>query len=255
MADKINTAAMPLIDLPLEDIHPYERNPRRNAGAVDALANAIRRFGYRNYILVDEAHTIICGHTRLLALKKLGYRSALCHVAEGMTPEEARAYRLADNKVAELAEWDDAMLAEELGALEADFDMADFGFEVPAEGEDEAADSIYTGKINIPQYEITGDCPPVAMLADTAKRDAMLAEIDKAEGVPEDVRGFLRLAAWRHVVFDYQAVAEFYAHAGPEVQRLFEASALVIIDYDDAIAGGYAKLCDALDGIRREEGR
>ena len=97
-----------------DDVKPYESNPRVNDKAVDAVAASIREFGWRVPIVVDEAGVIIAGHTRLLAARKLGLKEVPVHVAVGLTPEKAKAYRLADNKLHELSEWDYDLLPIEL---------------------------------------------------------------------------------------------------------------------------------------------
>lgn len=104
---------------------PYARNPRNNDNAVDAVAASIREFGFRQPIVVDEQLTILVGHTRLKAARKLGLTSVPVHVATGLTEAQRKAYRIADNKVGELAEWDNALLALELEDLRmADFDLS-----------------------------------------------------------------------------------------------------------------------------------
>lgn len=112
----------------LGDIRPYEKNPRKNDGAVDAVAASIREFGWQQPIVVDKDGVIIAGHTRYKAAKKLKLKEAPVVVADGLTEKQVRAYRLADNKSGELAEWDMALLDEELAAL-ADMDMSLFGFD------------------------------------------------------------------------------------------------------------------------------
>jgi ParB-like chromosome segregation protein Spo0J len=98
-------------------IKPYEGNPRLNDAAVDAVAESIRQFGVRQPIVVDEDGVIVVGHTRWKAAKKLGLQTVPVHVAADLTPEQRRAYRLADNKTAERAEWDVELLPIELGEL------------------------------------------------------------------------------------------------------------------------------------------
>ena len=115
--------------MPIGSVKPYDRNPRRNDAAVDAVANSITEFGFKNPIIVDRDLVIIAGHTRLKAAKKLGLKEVPVVIASDLSEEQARAFRLADNKTAELAEWDDDLLQEELDALMDDFDMEDFGFE------------------------------------------------------------------------------------------------------------------------------
>ena len=98
-------AQMKIQMMPPEDLIPYERNPRRNDKAVDVVANSIREFGFRVPIIVDRERVIICGHTRRLAALELGLAEVPVIVANGLTEDQIRAYRLADNRVAELAEW------------------------------------------------------------------------------------------------------------------------------------------------------
>jgi len=101
----------------------------------------------------------------------------------------------------------------------------------------------YSKKIEAPVYEPRHDKPHLMTLCDQSKVKALIREID-ASGLPEDEKAFLRAAAWRHAVFHYERVADYYAHASPEMQRLMEKSALVIIDFDAAIERGFVKLCD-----------
>jgi DNA modification methylase len=115
--------------LPIHSIKPYSNNPRVNDEAVDAVAESINEFGWRNPIVVDEEMVIICGHTRLLAAQKLGLETAPVHVAVGLTPAQAKAFRLADNQTATLSRWDDGRLAQELVQLQKlDFDLGSTGF-------------------------------------------------------------------------------------------------------------------------------
>ncbi len=114
---------------PLNQIFPYDQNPRLNDAAVDAVAASIREFGFRQPIVVDVDGVIICGHTRYKAAEKLGLEKVPVHVARDLTPEQIRAYRIADNKTAELAEWNYDLLPIELSQLAgAGFDFGDFGF-------------------------------------------------------------------------------------------------------------------------------
>lgn len=118
---------MQVENIRIEQLKEYENNPRFNEGAVEAVAASIREFGFRVPIVVDAENVIIAGHTRLKAAKKLGMESVPCIKAEDMTPDQVKAYRLADNKTGELAGWDFTKLEEELA--EMSFEMADFGFE------------------------------------------------------------------------------------------------------------------------------
>ncbi len=103
---------------PIQDIRPYEANPRKNDGAVEAVARSIKEFGWRQPIVIDTNGVVIVGHTRLKAAQKLEMALVPVHVADDMTPEMARAYRIADNRSAEIAEWDLDILVDEIKALE-----------------------------------------------------------------------------------------------------------------------------------------
>ena len=114
----------------LSAITPYEKNPRLNDVAVDAVAESIERFGFRVPLVIDTDGVIVCGHTRYKAAQKLGLDKVPVHVAKDLTPEQIRAYRIADNKTAELASWDMKLLPLELADLqEAGIDWSLLGFD------------------------------------------------------------------------------------------------------------------------------
>lgn len=111
-------------DWPIEQVIPYERNPRRNKAAVEKVAASIREFGMRQPIVVDEQRVIIVGHTRLLAAKLLGMTTVPVHVAKGLPGAKVKAYRIADNRTNDEAGWDLELLGQELADLKtADFDL------------------------------------------------------------------------------------------------------------------------------------
>lgn len=112
----------------IDEIKPYENNPRDNNDAVDAVANSIKEFGWQQPIVVDNEGVIIAGHTRYKAAQKLGLKHVPVVVADNLTPDQVKAYRLADNKTAELADWNMDLLNDELDQIR-DIDMSDFGFD------------------------------------------------------------------------------------------------------------------------------
>jgi len=117
----------------IDDIKPYEGNPRVNDPAVDAVAASLREFGFRQPIVIDEAGVIIVGHTRWKAAKKLGLAKVPVHVARDLSPEQAKAYRLADNQTNTLAEWNYELLPIELKDLrDAEYDLNLLGFDADA---------------------------------------------------------------------------------------------------------------------------
>ena len=123
---------MQIIEKNIKELIPYEKNPRKNDQSVDKVANSIKEFGFKVPIVVDKNNIIVCGHTRYKAAKKLKLAVVPCVVADDLTDEQIKAYRLADNKVGEDSEWDIDLLQGELDDI-IDIDMADFGFDLTAE--------------------------------------------------------------------------------------------------------------------------
>src|SRR5262245_22397589 len=114
----------------LSRVKPYDKNPRLNDDAVDAVAASIREFGFRQAIVVDADGVIICGHTRYKAAQKLGLEKVPVHVAKDLTPEQIKAYRIADNKTSELSDWNYDLLPIELGELQGmNYDLGLLGFD------------------------------------------------------------------------------------------------------------------------------
>ncbi|MBQ1293093.1 MAG: ParB N-terminal domain-containing protein [Clostridiales bacterium] len=118
---------MEIVSKKLDEIKPYERNPRKNDTAVPYVKESIKRFGFKVPIVIDKDGVIVAGHTRYLASIELGLSEVPCVVADDLTPEEIKEFRLADNKVAEFATWDKTLLNIELDEIVAD--MSVFGFE------------------------------------------------------------------------------------------------------------------------------
>lgn len=131
---------MEILNLKIADVKPYEKNPRKNEEAVIYVANSIKDFGFKVPIVIDKDNVIVCGHTRYKAAKKLGLKEVPCIMADDLTDEQIKAYRLADNKVAEKAEWEFDLLNDELEDL-FEFDMSNYGFELSAdEGPEEVVE-------------------------------------------------------------------------------------------------------------------
>lgn len=112
----------------LDEIKPYERNARNNDNAVDSVVNSVKQFNFNVPITVDKNGVIVSGHTRYKAAKKLGLERVPVIVLDDLTDDEIKAYRLADNKTGELADWNTKLLDEELQSI-LDIDMTDFGFD------------------------------------------------------------------------------------------------------------------------------
>ncbi len=119
---------MKITEKKLADIIPYENNPRKNQDAVQYVANSIKEFGFKVPIIIDKDNVIVAGHTRALAAEELGMDKVPCVVADDLNEEQIKAFRIADNKVAERATQDNDALKLELDDLSDLFDMTDFGF-------------------------------------------------------------------------------------------------------------------------------
>ena len=119
-----------------DELIPYANNPRNNNEAVDYVANSIKEFGFKVPCVIDNEKNVVCGHTRLKAAKKLGIKEVPCIIADDLTEEQIKAFRLSDNKVGEFAEWDFNLLDEELNGI-FDIDMKQFGFDLQSIIDDE----------------------------------------------------------------------------------------------------------------------
>ena len=226
---------------------------------VDALEGLLKQVGWVQRVVVNRrTGHVVDGHARVeLALRRSEPSVPVVYV--DLAEAEERLVLAALDPIGGLAGTD----ADKLAELLADVETADQGLQAMLQelakstGADlaeltdqETADSLteYSTKIEPPTYTPKGEKPPIADLFDRGKTDALLAKIDAA-AVPDQVRDFLRLAAHRHIVFEYHAIAEYYCHAPADVQALMEESALVIIDFRKAIEGGYVELSKKLAAI------
>ena len=116
-----------IVEKQTTDLIPYENNARINDDAVEFVANSIKEFGFKNPIIIDNNNVIIAGHTRLKAAEKLGIKNVPCIIADDLTEEQIKAFRIADNSTAQIAEWDMDKLMTELETI--DYDMEQFGLQ------------------------------------------------------------------------------------------------------------------------------
>ena len=276
--------------VPLDEVSPDPRNARRHGSRnLAAIKESLTRFGQVKPIVVARSTGhVVAGNGTLQAAQELGWASIAVVYVDG-TEAELRALALADNRTAELAEWDYEELAAQVEELGTDA-VVDLGWSdseldlllkidwaenppqpgallpfpgaaaigaldtTPTTGSAPALPTAapYTEKKLTPIYVPRGDLPAVADLCDTTRTTTLLTEIAQAD-LPDDLRVFLHRAAERHTRFDFRKIAEFYAHATPEVQALFEASALVVIDFDAAIERGFVLLNDRMMEILDRE--
>lgn len=251
-----------------DELKPYAGNP--NVGDVDVVRGSVRANGqYRSVVarrLPDGTLELLAGHTTTRATSdELGRVRVEVIEADDAT---ARRIVAADNQTARAASMDEKALLELLDKAQADGGLDGTGF-----GENEYRDLVdrvwgsgdgsggdydpnYTKAINIPQYEIVGPRPELVELWDDTRTVSLREQITAAHAagqIDDELRDYLTAAAARHTVFHYRKAAEFYPHASAEVQALMEESALVIIDVDDAIRLGYAKLTATLLELRGDD--
>lgn len=236
---------MRVVERPIGEVRPYPGNPRRNDGAVKAVAESIREFGFKQPIVVDADGVIVVGHTRYKAAQALGMEAVPVVVAADLTPEQCAAYRLADNRTGELALWDDDALAVELDGL-AGFDMERFGFK----SEKPELRDEYSKALGTVDYEPSGEkWEPGELFTEPESIDARINALD----CPDELKRMLRLRQAWFVEFDYARIADYYANqASPETQRVIEDLGLVLLDRDGLIEHGFSSIVEEFAGEVRE---
>ena len=230
------------------DLIPYANNARTHSDEqVAQIAASIKEFGWTNPILIDGENGIIAGHGRLAAARKLGMDEIPAIQLDGLSKAQKKALILADNKLALNSGWDDKLLEIEISELqEMDFDIKLTGFSNEELKdlfgvEELEIDNPYSKKVDSPVYEPSGEKPNLEDLYSDEKAMGLIEDI-KNSGLSEKEKQFLMSAAARHIVFDFEQIAEYYAHASKECQELMEDNALVIIDFNKAIKNGYVRL-------------
>lgn len=249
------------LSIEIDEIHPHPRNVRQ--GDVGAISESLRIHGqYRPVVYQQSTKRILAGNHTWKAAKALGWKEI---AATPIVCDDEQALRilLVDNRANDLATYDNEELSNILRELEQTSAKLDgTGFDGDAldeliadlNAEQAFADKMnaYTQAIKAPQYEIVGEEPSTRELCDLTKYKQLINQIE-ASNVDSETAKFLKLAAARHIVFNYAKIAEFYPHQTEEVQQLMEASALVIIDAQDAIANGYAVFATKMTDLLRED--
>lgn len=254
--------------LPLSELSTYHRNPR--VGNVKAIKQSMTTNGVYKPIVVNKGsktgrvNEVLAGNHSLKAMRELAaefpnderWKQASVWLVD-VDEEHAKKIVLADNRTADLGSYDEETLAELLGEVKdstgtgyTDDDLDSLLNPVDGTQADvEALREKYTNLVKVPHYTPdTEYAPLVEECYDTTKTEELETRIKEVD-MPEATRQFLLAAAQRHTVLDFQTIADFYAHQRPEVQRLMEEQALVIIDFGDAIANGYTVLSKALEDV------
>ena len=246
---------------PIDSISTHARNVRQ--GDVGAIVQSLEAHGqYRPIVVHKSTNQILAGNHTYLAAKSLGWDKIAVTFVD-CDDEQALRILIADNRTNDLATYDDAGLAELLkelaqtniglqGTLYEGDALDQLLFDLTNTIEGQAKENNYSKAINVPHYEIVGEQPATADLINTTKSDELLQSILSTE-LDDDVREFLIAASKRHIVFNYQKIAEYYPHASIEVQRLMEQSVLIIIDAENAIANGFAKFRQTIQELMDED--
>ena len=226
-------------------IKPNEENPRYITDAkFKKLVKSIKEFPEMletRPLVVDENMVVLGGNMRLKALKSAGVFEVPVHQVKGWTEEQKKEFIIKDNLG--YGEWDWDMVANGWDIQT----LNDWGLDIPQfetyDEEIEEEDENYTRKIEAPIYEPTGEKPKIKDLVDQNKVKELIDKIENSKIKKQD-KEFLKLAAYRHYVFDYSKIANYYAHSDKDVQELMEDSALIIIDYNKAIENGFIELSE-----------
>lgn len=244
----------------LSDLKPHPRNYRVHPeDQLEHIRESIRTNGFYRNIVIAADNTILAGHGVVEACESMDEINSVPAYRTDLAPDDPRALKIltGDNGISQLAADDDGMLAGLLTELQEDGALLGTGYDNAMladliSGVEAANQQPYSRKIEAPIYEPRNKPPPVADLVDTSKTDELVAEIDAA-ALPKKVKRFLELAAERHTVFDFEGIADYYAAADKPVQELMERSALVIIDFDQAVELGFVKLSGDLAAIYGKE--
>ena len=244
MSSEKQGIAREIVMLPVSEVRPYEKNPRKNADAVKFVKASIEQFGFKIPIVIDSNRVIVCGHTRLMAAKSLGMSEVPCIYADDLTDAQIKAFRLADNKVSEFAEWDDALLGDELADIgaECDIDMADFGFDLSDEDEEK----------EVVEDEVPEEVEPVCNKGEIwqlGEHRLMCGDSTKAEDFAKLMNGERADIAFTSPPYNMQASNISKAFDSDKVKDTYGIKDGTYNEFSDALSNeDYAKLLNnALD--------
>ena len=197
-------------------------------------------------IVVDEDMIVLGGNMRLRASKDAGLKEVWIDIAEGLTEEQKKEFIVKDN--VGFGEWEWDMLANEWDSVQ----LAEWGLDVWQNEDDVKEEEVYTKNIEAPTYEPKNEKPKEEELYNEDKVKELIKKIGLSN-IKKEEKDFLIKAAYRHTVFNYQSIADFYSHSNKELQELMEDSALVIIDFNKAIENGYVILNKKLQDVYNSE--
>jgi len=233
----------PVKTLKVKELFPNEKNPRKISDSnFERLKNKIQKQGFHTPPKIDNDGVLLGGNMRFRALLDMGLGELeipVMYPPKQLSERERQEVIVSDNL--QEGEWDYDVLANDF-----EIDLTELGIDLPEIDIGVEKENIYSDKIARPTYEPQKDtAPPLSELFFTDKYFALIKQI-KEKKLPEAVEMFLTFAAARHIVFNYENIAEFYCHQNVEVQDLMEKSALVIIDFEKAIEEGFIKLTNEI---------
>jgi len=235
----------PVKNLKVKDLFPNEKNPRTISDSnFQRLKKKIQKQGFHTPPKIDNDGVLLGGNMRYRALLDMGMGDLEIPVMfppKQLTEKERQEIIVSDNL--QEGKWDFDALANDFDEI----DLTELGIDFPVIETEQEKENIYTDKVARPTYTPQKDAPPpLTEMFFTDKYFALIKQI-KEKKLPGDVELFLTLAASRHIVFNYENIAEFYCHQNVEVQDLMEKSALVIIDFNKAIEEGFIKLTNEIN--------
>ena len=245
------------------EIKTDKKNYRKHNDRNKELINkSLKECGAGRSIVIDNENEIIAGNGIYEQAQKLGLKTKIIETdgselvvvkRTDLATDDEKRKQLAvmDNSTSDSSEFDFEL-------LQSEFDnetLNEWGIEADFTADDAESDNPYTMKVEIPIYEPKTSCPEIEQLYSSEKCNKLIEEIEQ-DNISDDIKAFLKLAAYRHLKFSYKDIAEFYCHQNKEVQDLMEKSALVIIDFDKAIENGYVKFVEEINelvGLEEDE--
>lgn len=231
----------------IDKLIPYVNNAKKHPDwHIKQIASSIKEFGFADPLGIADDYGILTGHGRFQAAMLLGLKEVPCIKLSNLTPAQRKAYIIQHNKLTMNTGMDEELLKIELQSLaEMEFKLEYTGFSDKelkkyelGNPSDIQQDDTYTKKIKAPIYEPSKEKPAIKELLNYDKSKALIEEINNSS-LPKEEKEFLKSAAQRHIIFNYENIAEYYSHSDKVTQQLMEKSALVIIDFDKAIENGF----------------
>lgn len=240
---------MQITKVKIGDIKINTENPRSiKDSKFNKLVKSIKEFPEMlqiRPIVVNEENVILGGNMRYKACQQAGLDEVYIIKAKDLSEDQQKEFLIKDNSG--FGEWDWDILANEWDHQE----LMDWGVDLPALNS--LDDDHYTTKIDSPIYETKIVKPKEKELYDINKYNDLINDINKSN-ISEEIKEFLRLAATRHIKFNYSKIADYYAHSEKETQSLIEDSALIIIDYDKAIEKGFVNVYNTIENLSEIDG-